>query len=290
VVGVSIPVLRLVANPPKPENGTQSKGSAQKKAKTGIMTSAKAATATMTLQDVFDYYYIGGAAVDRKCLWCDGTSALMKNVMQRHPPKVLYVAICQGNYCDNNRKPRQKAKTIITNLTSNVVLPCLGGGSAVYALTVTVRHTGKGVDGGHYVADVRDVPQIYGGARDDNVNTEQCGGWSMDNEKVSRLEKFPTEMEGLVVAALRRIDFPVHWRLDGTPAFLTPGPSALSSPIASSPLQSVSASLPIKAAEVPAAPIVGGAVVTKQDKKRRSSKSNSGQFAPQSGKKKKWVP
>jgi hypothetical protein len=112
----------------------------------------------------------------------------------------------------------------------------------------------------------------------------------MDNEKVSRLEEFPTEMEGLVVLALRRIDFPVHWRIDGTPASLTPGPSALSSPIASSPLQSVSASLPIKAAEVPAAPIVGAAVVTKKDKKRRSSRSNSGQLAPQSGKKKKRVP
>jgi hypothetical protein len=109
-------------------------------------------------------------------------------------------------------------------------------------------------------------------------------------------------MDGLVAVALRRIDFPSHWRINGTPASLPPGPSALSSPIASSPLQSESASLPIKAAEVPAAPIGVAAVVTKKpkklhtspgslavpvkDKKRRNSSEN---FARQNWQKKKRV-
>jgi hypothetical protein len=256
---------------------------------------------TMTLQDVIDHHYLSGELEFRCCPGrCENIKVSMKPVMHHHPPKVLYVAITLSTSTGTSR---QKARTKISNLTSNVVLPLLSGGFASYAVTVAVRHAGKSVDEGHYVAEVRDLPQIGGGARDDNVTarcaqTEQCGGWSIDNEKVRRLEKFTTEVEGLAVVALRRIDFPAVLHINGTPASLPPVPTALSSPIASS--SSGSALLPSKASDVPAAPIGVSPVVTTKPKKSLTSpgplaipakapkkRTNDGQFAKQEAPKKK---
>jgi hypothetical protein len=275
----------MVANPPKPEKVAGS-GVSRKKVR------------TMTLQDVIDHHYRSSEVDFKACAGrCKNIKVSMKFVMHHHPPKVLYVAI---GLSDDNLTSRRKARTKISNLTSNVVLPLLGGEFASYAVTVAVRHAGKSVDEGHYVAEVRDLPQIGGGARDDNVTArcaeiDQCGGWSIDNEKVSRLEKFTTEVEGLAVVALRRIDFPAALHINGSPASLPPVPTALSSPIASG-----SALLPSKASDVPAAPIGVPPVVTTKPKKRLTSpgplaipakapkkRSVDGQFAKQEGSKKK---